>query len=343
MRMEATLIRDDLERLCRAAGVAGQTEITELAVKLLRPLTDSVTVDRFGNVLAVRHGADPAAGTVLLQAHMDEVGFLVTGVDELGFVHVAAAGSPDERVLAAQHVVVYGDRPYPGVFCSVPPHLISKDSSLPELSERGIDIGMNGPEAMMHVHPGDRVAFAPRFFPVGETAVCCKALDNRAGMAAVLEALSVLMRPAATVAVAFCVQEEVGRRGAGIAARQLKPDVALVTDVSFAGTPDANPRQCGKMGQGAMIGLSPLLDRRVSDGLTEIAARLEIPHQFEVMGASTGTDADRISNENAGIPTGLLSIPLRYMHTPAETVDISDVAAVGALMAAYVTERGTQL
>ncbi len=343
MSMKTISAKDNLEQLCRTPGVAGQTEITELAVKLLRPLTDTVTVDRMGNVLAVRRGADPAAGTVLLQAHMDEVGFLVTGVDELGFVHVAAAGSPDERVLAAQNVVVYGDKPYPGVFCSVPPHLIQKDSGLPELSTRGIDIGMSGQEAMAHVRPGDRVAFAPRFFPMGETVVSCKALDNRAGMAAILEALSVLRQPAATVAVAFCVQEEVGRRGAGVAARQLKPDVALVTDVSFALTPDADPRHCGVMGKGAMIGLSPLLDRRVSDGLTEIAGRLEIPHQFEVMGASTGTDADRISNENAGIPTGLLSIPLRYMHTPAEAVDLLDVVAVGALMAAYVTERGTRL
>lgn len=337
------IIRQQLEQLSRASGAAGQTEISKLAVELLRPLMDTVTVDALGNVLAVRQGTDPVAGTVLLQAHMDEVGFLVTDVDDLGFIHVAAAGSPDERTLAAQEVLVYGTEPYTGVFCSVPPHLIQKDGELPELSERGIDLGMSAEAAKACVHPGDCVGFAPQFYTLRDTVVSGKALDDRAGMAAILHTLRVLQKPTATVAVAFCVQEEVGRRGAGVAARQLKPDVALVTDVSFAATPDANRRQCGVLGAGAMIGISPLLDRRVSDTLSVLAERHAITHQFEVMGSSTGTDADMISKENAGIPTGLLSIPLRYMHTPVETVDLRDIAQVGALMAAYITEKGGRL
>lgn len=337
------IIRQQLEQLSRAAGAAGQTEISRLAVELLRPLMDTVTVDALGNVLAVRQGTDSDAGTVLLQAHMDEVGFLVTDVDDLGFIHVAAAGSPDERTLAAQDVVVYGTEPCSGVFCSVPPHLIQKDNELPELSERGIDLGMTAEVTKACVHPGDCVGFAPQFYTLRDTVVSGKALDDRAGMAAILHALRVLKKPAATVAVAFCVQEEVGRRGAGVAVRQLKPDVALATDVSFAVTPDANRRQCGVLGAGAMIGISPLLDRRVSDALSQLAERHAITHQFEVMGSSTGTDADMISKENAGIPTGLLSIPLRYMHTPVETVDLRDIAQVGALMAAYITEKGGRL
>ena len=336
-------IRRELEQLCRTPGPAGQPEISRLAVELLRPLTDTVKTDAMGNVLAVRHGTDAAAGTVLLQAHMDEIGFLVTDVDDQGFVHVAAAGSPDERVLAAQDVVVYGKEPYTGIFCSVPPHLLQKDSGLPELSDRGIDLGMSAETARACVHPGDRVGFAPQFYTLRDTIVSGKALDDRAGMAAVLHALRILKAPAATVAIAFCVQEEVGRRGAGVAARQLKPDVALATDVSFALTPDANRRQCGIMGAGAMIGISPLLDRRVSDALRQLAEERRITHQFEVMGSSTGTDADMISKENSGIPTGLLSIPLRYMHTPVEAVDLRDIAQVGALMAAYITEKGGRL
>lgn len=337
------IIRQQLEQLSRAPGVAGQTEISQLAAEMLRPLMDTVTVDSLGNVLAVRQGADPDAGTVLLQAHMDEVGFLVTDVDDLGFVHVAAVGSPDERTVAAQNVVVYGEKPYSGVFCSVPPHLIQKDNELPELSERGIDLGMTAVAAKASIHPGDCVGFAPQFYSLQDTVVSGKALDDRAGMAAILHALRLLHNPAATVAVAFCVQEEVGRRGAGVAVRQLKPDVALVTDVSFAMTPDANRRQCGILGAGVMIGLSPLLDRRVSDALTKLAEQRHVAHQFEVMGSSTGTDADMISKENAGIPTGLLSIPLRYMHTPVETIDLKDVAQVGTLMAAYITEKGGRL
>ena len=336
-------IKRDLMRLCRSPGAAGQTEITALVTELLRPLTDSVVTDAMGNVLARRQGTDPAAGTVLLQAHMDEVGFLVTDIDENGFVHVAQAGSPDQRVLAAQDVVVYGKEPYAGVFGSVPPHLMPKEAELPELSDRVIDVGMTADEAKACIHPGDRVGFAPQFSMLQDTVASGKALDDRAGVAAILHCLRLLKSTAATVAVAFCVQEELGARGSGVAARQLTPDVALVTDVSFALTPDANRRQCGRLGEGVMIGISPLLDRSVSDTLIRLAQKNNIAHQLEVMGGSTGTDADSISRELTGIPTGLLSIPLRYMHTPVETVDLRDIAQVGALMAAYITEKGGRL
>ncbi len=333
-------LKKELKQLCRAPGAAGQPEIARLAEELLRPWTDTVSRDAMGNVLAVRKGKNPAAGTVLLQAHMDENGFLVTEVDENGFVHVAAAGSPDQRVLAAQPVIVYGKETYPGVFCSVPPHLAGGDSALPELSARGIDVGMSAAEARTCIQPGDVVAFAPAFDTLTGTAVSGKALDNRAGMTAVLHCLRLLKEPKMTVAVAFCVQEELGLRGAGAAARWASPEVALVTDVSFAHTPDSDRRQCGTLGQGPMIGFSPILDRKISETLVTLARKQKISFQHEVMGGKTGTDADVISREGFGIPTGLLSIPLRYMHTPVETADLTDIAATGALMATFIAERG---
>ena len=144
------------------------------------------------------------------------------------------------------------------------------------------------------------------------------------------------------VAVAFCVQEELGCRGAAVAAKRINPDYAIVTDVSFAHTQDSDARKCGEMRKGAMIGISPVLDVQLTDDLKTIAAQRSINHQFEVMSESTGTDADNISVSGCGVRTALLSIPLRYMHTPVETVDVTDVAAVGELMAAWIEQKGAQ-
>ena len=168
-----------------------------------------------------------------------------------------------------------------------------------------------------------------------------KGLDDRAGIAAILHCLRKIEgKPSVNIAVAFCVQEELGCRGVTPAARKLQPDSAIVTDVSFALTPDADPRKCGKLGKGVMIGVSPILSTTMTDRLLELAKEQEIPYQYEVMGGSTGTDADRVTVSLMGVPTALLSIPQRYMHTPIETVDVRDIATVGDLMTAYIAKGG---
>ena len=335
------MIRNDLSRLCYTTGVAGMKEITQVTADLLSPLVDNVSVDAMGNVLGVRHCSTEGASTVMLEAHLDEIGFLVTHIDDKGFVYVAAAGGIDGRVLTAQEVLVYGDEVYQGVFCSTPPHLSGKDGELPELSKRGIDVGLTAEEAKKHIPLGSRVMFAPAWCELNEHIVSSKALDDRAGMAAILHCLRQLDDSCpVNVAVAFCVQEELGCRGSDPATRQIQPDYAIVTDVSFATTPDADPNHCGKLSKGVMIGISPILDGDMSDALIDLAKTNEIPYQYEVMGGRTGTDADHISGCLYGVPTALLSIPQRYMHTPVEVVDLRDVAAVGDLMAKYINKGG---
>ena len=328
-----------LRELCNLDGVSGREEdVREYILDELEASSapKEITVDPMGNVLVHLIGRQTGSHRLLLDAHMDEVGFLVTGVDELGFVHVAAAGSPDERVLAAQNVVVYGDKPYPGVFCSVPPHLIQKDSGLPELSTRGIDIGMSGQEAMAHVRPGDRVAFAPRFFPMGETVVSCKALDNRAGMAAILEALSVLRQPAATVAVAFCVQEEVGLRGAGVAARQIRPDIAVALDATTAAdTAGSRPDNAVcRVGDGGVVSFADratLYDADLYRQIRALADEHGIPTQTKTRIAG-GNNAGSIQTGGDGVRMAALSLPCRYIHSPTCTGSWADVQAMEDLL-----------
>jgi len=334
-------IKQDLEQLCNAAGVGGQTAIVEVAKQLLTPYVDKVETDAMGNVLGYRYCDNPNAPTIMLEAHLDEIGFLVTHIDDKGFVYVAAAGGIDRRVLAAQEVDVYGNDVYRGVFCSVPPHLSGKDNELPELGKWGIDVGMTADEAKAHIPVGSRVTFAPHFCAINENIVCSKALDNRAGMAAILHCLRQLNESLdMNVAVAFCVQEELGCRGADPATRRIQPDEAIVVDVSFALTPDADPNHCGKMGEGVMIGISPILSNKMTTKLLNLADSNDISSQNEVTGGGTGTDADHITGCLYGVPGALLSIPQRYMHTPIETVDLRDVASVGDLMAAYIHEGG---
>lgn len=337
-----TTIIEDLNKLCCAAGCAGQCEIVKTAMELLRPYVDEIKQDAMGNILASRHADSPNAPVVMLEAHLDEIGFLVSHIDERGFIFVSPVGGVDKRILAAQKVIIYGKQPFHGVFSSVPPHLSAGDNKPPEITDMAIDAGLDAEAARELIPLGSRVGFVPNFTKLNERVISSKSLDNRSGMAAVLHCLRKLENRRVNVAVAFCVQEELGCRGAAVAARQIRPDAAIVTDVSFALTKDADARHCGEMHKGVMIGISPVLDDGMQQELCDLAEDCHIPHQLEVMAEATGTDADSISTACCGIKTALLSIPLRYMHTPVETIDISDVAAVGDLMAAWIKTKGAQ-
>ncbi len=331
-------ILDDLQALCLCCGCANQPSIEALAIELLRPLVDEVYTDAIGNVIGWRRVNDPQAKTVMLEAHMDEIGFLVTHIDGDGFVHVAPAGGIDMRVLAAQPVLVHGKKQYPGVFCSVPPHLSGDDKKLPAIEERGIDVGLSANEARANIPLGSRVTFTPNFIPLTNDLVCSKSLDNRSGMAAIFHCLRQLETRDVNIAVAFCVQEELGCRGAAVATRQIQPDVAIVTDVSFAKTHDKQDWQCADLAGGVMIGMSPVLHTPTADKLFTLAKKHDITYQTEIMASTTGTDADQISITGTGVPCALLSIPLRYMHTPSEIISGYDVLMTANLMARFIEE-----
>ena len=335
-------IIDDLNKLCNAPGCAGQGAIVEQAIELLRPYVDEIEQDAMGNVLAMRRASIADAETVMLEAHLDEIGFLVTHIDERGFIFVAPAGGVDKRVLTAQRVIIYGKEPIFGVFSSVPPHLSNGEDKLPDITDIAIDTGLDAETAKTLIPLGSRVGFVPNFTEFNDTVVSSKSLDNRSGMAVVLRCLRQLEHRDVNVAVAFCVQEELGCRGAAVAARKFQPDYAIVTDVSFAHTRDADARCCGKMREGVMIGISPVLDMNFSDSLNVLAEERAISSQSEVMSGTTGTNADAISSSCYGIKTALLSIPLRYMHTPIEMIDVTDIAAAGDLMAAWIEQKGAQ-
>ena len=331
-----------LKTLCEAPGVGGMTEIATVSADLLRPFVDEVKTDAMGNVCGILRGTDPDAGTVMLEAHLDEIGMIVTAVEDNGFIRVAACSGVDVRVLSTTEVVVYGDRPYAGVIGSLPPHLTDakERGKCPELGKMAIDIGLSGEEAKARVPLGSRVTFVPHFDAVGDHGVSAKALDDRAGMTAILLAVKKLAadKPARTVLVCFTVQEELGLRGATVAAFDHTVSSAVSVDVSFGLTPDAARHECGLCGAGPMIGISPILDADITQALMVLADKGQIPYQREVMGETTGTNADRLSLTKNGIPCGLVSLPLKYMHTPQEYMDLRDVEHTATLLATFVRE-----
>lgn len=329
-----------LKALCEAPGIGYGGAAAEAVKAELSKAADEIVTFPLGSVAGIRRCGKKGAPLLLLEAHLDEIGFVVTGIEDGGFVRVSPVGGIDRRVLASQEVVLYGESAIPGVFCTTPPHLKKEGEKLPKAEDFIIDTGLSRDECLSTVPPGTRVGFRPHFERLGEYRVCSKGLDNRAGCEAVLQALEQWQRESSAVDIAalFAVQEEIGGGGAETAAFSLKPDFAVVTDVSFAHTPDAPKEKCGTMGKGTMLGFSPLLDASLTARLRDLAERRHIPFQTEVMGGNTGTDADAVAISRGGVKTALLSIPLRYMHTPNETVDLRDIESTARLMAAVAEE-----
>ncbi len=338
------IIKDVLFSLTDTDGVAGAEENAGgVALSWLRQYAQDAYADDYGNIIGKigKHSDDKP--TLLLDAHIDEIGMIVTYIDDKGFIKVGNCGGIDRRLLLAQEVRIHGTQVVPGLICSKPPHLLNEEEKkkAPEITDIAIDTGFSKEQLEGLVSFGDRITFHAANLELLNGRVSGKSFDDRSGVAAILLALDLLKDAGAlpfNLTVLFSSQEEVGSRGAHIAAFDLAPDYAIAVDVSFGHTSDSPEDKCGKMGKGGMIGISPSLNRAVSDRLIELAKEKEIPYQLEVMPELTGTNADVIAVTKGGVRTGTLSIPLRYMHTPVESLVLSDLEAVAELLCAFAKE-----
>lgn len=331
-----------LNRLASAYGPSGdEGEIASMLKTELAAYGD-VVVDPMHNVICSIQGS---GRHILLDAHLDQIGMIVTGIDPQGFLKVAKAGGIDPRATLGQEVTVWGAKALPGIVSCQPPHLLnstSYESNVP-ISDLSIDIGMSHEEAQSIVSLGDRVTFCARQVPLAGRRCAASFADNRSGVCVILLALKKWKEHGGQghVTVLFSAQEEVGTRGATAAAFGIDAQESVVVDVSFAMTPDSKAAECGQLGSGPMIGIAPVLAKSVYRSLQELAETNQIPYQLEVMGETTGTNADVISISGSGIATGLVSIPLRYMHTPVETVELTDIEHAAQLLASYLLKGGS--
>lgn len=330
-----------LEELCGVGGVSGgETEAHETALRLLREYAPDAKADNFGNVIGyVGNGEnDGDKPLLMLDAHIDRIGMVVTHIDDDGFLKVGGMGI-DRRTLLAQSVTVFGKEKVHGVISTLPPHVAEDGKKAAKISEISIDVGMAKEQAEKVISLGDLVILDGEFSRLAGTKVCSPATDDRAGVAAVLYALDLLKEEKELpfrIAAVFAAQEEVGIRGTGVAAYNIDPDYAIAVDVTFAVSSGVSSSEAGKLGKGGMIGIAASLSRELSEKLISVAKEKEIPYQLEVMAGRTGTDADKISVTGGGVVTGLISIPQRYMHTPCEVLDTEDIKAVGQLIAEFI-------
>lgn len=331
-----------LEQLCSAAGVSGgEFPASAAALGLLGKYADRAEIDPFGNVIGYI-GDDESKPLLLLDAHIDRIGLIVTYIGDDGFLKVGKCGGIDRRTLLAQTVTIYGKEPIKGIISTLPPHVAKDSGKSAKLEDIVIDTGLSGERAKELISQGDLVTIDGVFSKLGENRVCCPVADDRAGVAALLYAAELLQTEKQEkelpyrIAVQFAVQEEVGCRGAVISTFNINPDYAVAVDVSFAQSKGVEPSKAGKLGKGPMIGIAASLDREMFKRFVEIAKEKEIPYQIEAMGGSSGTDADGIAICRGGVRTGLVSIPQRYMHTPCEVVEITDIENTGRLIAEFV-------
>ena len=303
---------------------------------------DQLTSDGIGSSIARVGEAAPLLAVV---GHIDEIGLVVTHVDEKGFLWFAPIGGWDPQILVGQRVAVSTrDGVVPGVVGRKPIHLLETDQrkKVVELKAMHIDIGAaDGDEAKQLVRVGDPVVIDAEPLPLVGERLVSKAMDNRLGAYVALESLRRCAEgpgPGGSFAAVAAVQEEIGLFGARTAAFQVRPDVAVAIDVTHAtDAPGVDEKQLGTspLGSGPVIGRGSTLSPKVSELLVETAEAEGIAYSLSASGRGTSTDADMLQISRTGIPTGLVSIPLRYMHSPVEMVDLRDVEATVELIAAF--------
>ena len=336
---------DLLKRLSEVPGVAGhEDEVRALVVAEMRPLVDEISVDTLGNVVGLKRGRGERR--VMVAAHMDEIGFIVRHVDDKGFLRIHPVGGFDARVLQAQRVVVHtaGGQKLHGVLAPAakPIHLLAgAELKVVKIEEFFVDLGLPGDQVKSLVEIGDMITLDRTCERVGDN-IIGKALDDRAGIFALLEALRHVGAHEADILAVATVQEEVGLRGALTSAFQLEPHVGIALDVTLAlDIPGHKAEEhVTRLGDGVAIGLmnsSVISNPKLARHLREIAKRDGIKHQLEIMPRG-GTDAGSIQRARGGVPAITLSIPTRYVHTVNEMVSVADVEAEIRLLVKFLEE-----
>ncbi len=330
-----------LKELSIKTAVSGNENNASLYIKsLFEPYCDSTEVDRFHNVIGIKKG-EAGGKRIMVTAHYDEIGFIVSGIDDKGFVKFSNIGGIDSKILLSQEVIIHGKRDVYGIIGAKPPHLLNADEVKKAVKKDSlvIDIGMDEKKAKELLSIGDVISFKAEPFSLKGNKLSAKSLDNRAGVAAAVLMLKELdeIKLRHEVTVVATVQEEVGLRGANIAAFNVHPDIAIVIDACHGDMTDVPKVETFNLGKGPAVGIGPNLHRKLSKKIMDIASEENIPYQVDVEPGDTGTEAWAIQVSRLGVPVILLSIPLRYMHTTIETLSEKDVKNTARLAARFIS------
>ncbi len=347
-----------LKQLSEADGLSGHEEpVRELLRQIWQPFVDEIREGKLGSLIALKRGTGSEGSTelaevprpkLMLAAHMDEIGLMVTGVEK-GFLRFTRVGGTDRRVLLGLEVVVHGRRDrsaersrrsLPGIVVTRPPHVLSVEERKKTVpwDKLFVDVGLPAEEVERLVTVGDLISIQREMVELKNRRVAGKAMDNRACVAVVTLALEQLagVRHAWDVFAVATVQEETGLKGAITSAYGLAPDLAVALDATFGKHPGVTEVDGFPLGEGPTVGIGPNFHPGLVTRLKEVAEAHEIPYQVEPLPGDSGTDAWAIQVTREGVPTALISIPVRYMHQPVETLAAQDVERAGRLLAAFI-------
>ncbi|OYT60580.1 peptidase M42 [Euryarchaeota archaeon ex4484_178] len=310
-----------LEKLVKAFGVPGfEDEIRSIVKEHMEKYLDEVQIDTLGNVIGIKRGGKRK---VLLAAHMDQIGFMVRGITEDGYLVISPMGGINPVTLRSRVIRIKGKNEYVyGVIGEKPPH-IEKKSEKKEIKDLRVDIGAeNGEEARKIVSIGDVGSFIPNYYEIGNR-VIATALDDRAGVYTLLKVMEDVESDA-TIYFVASVQEEIGLRGAKVSGFKVEPDIGIAIDVTHARMPGMSKgEEPIELGKGPTIGVGPTAHPKLVRHFIESAG--DIPYQIEPNPSRSGTDADVIQLTREGVATAVISIPLRYMHSSVEVLDKRDL------------------
>ncbi|MBI4926495.1 MAG: M42 family peptidase [Anaerolineae bacterium] len=335
-------LKQFLKQIVSLPGLSAYEDpVRDVIAEAWKPLVDDLSISKLGSLHGLSRGVGPEPRPrILLAAHMDAIGLMVTRVSPEGFLYFTEVGGVDPRILPAQPVMVHGRRDLPGVIGQPPDKLLppSQRGKPVAMNYLVVDTGLPAEEVQSLVRVGDLISFGTLPIDLPGDLVAGHTMDNRASVAAVtacLQELKGLTHLWDVYAVAT-VQEEETLGGGFTSPFEIRPDIAVAIDVCFAKGPGVNDYRGQSMGKGVSLGWGPNTHPAIFEGFKEVADRLDLPYSVDVYPTYSGTDAMGMQIVAEGIPTMVLSIPLRYMHTPVEVISLKDIQRAGRLLAQYI-------
>ncbi|NMB27134.1 MAG: M42 family metallopeptidase [Tissierellia bacterium] len=334
--------KDLLEMLSNSSGVSGhESRLNDAIFSVFKIYADNILIDNLGNIIILKKGKNNGSNTkIMIAGHMDEIGLMVKYIEDNGFIRFTNIGGIDPRTILGQEVIVHGKKDLFGVISSKPPHLQepAEVNKAIKMEDMIIDLGYSKEELEKIISIGDTITIKRDFKELQGDRFTGKALDDKAGIAAMYECVKELSKinHEADVYFVCTVQEEVGTRGALTSTYKINPDIGIAIDVGFGSTPELSKSDTLDMGKGPGITIGGNIHLGLREKMVEVSKEYNIPFQIEVTPGPTGTDARAMQITREGVPSLCLSIPLRYMHTSVEVVDMKDIKNTGKLLTFFI-------
>ena len=341
-------IKEFLRVLSNSSGISGhELHLEKIISPVFEKYVDDIFMDNLGNIIMCKKGRGNYKNPkIMIAAHMDEIGLMVKYIEDNGFLRFTRVGGIDPRTILGQEVIIHGEKNLFGVIGVKPPHL-QEENEMKEaikIEDMIIDVGYSKKALEKIVKVGDVISIKRRLKALQKDRITGKALDDKAGITAMYQCVLELsrMKHEADIYFVCTVQEEVGTRGAFTSAYRINPDIGIAVDVGFGYTPDLEKSGTLNLGEGPGITIGGNIHSGLRQRMIEVSKEYNVPFQIEITPGPTGTDARAMQITREGIPSLCLSIPLRYMHTSVEVIDIKDIRYTGKLLAFFISSISSE-